>query len=117
MGPCPLRKGESQPERQPGIPLHFRPEVSLVAVNAVFFAMTTSMQLVFLQVSSGWRGLLRHVARVEATFLQAYGQPQRLRLRMLAVTTAAFGMALGESLNLLLLASMGRSAKSVEFVS
>ncbi|XP_034236157.1 gustatory receptor 5a for trehalose-like [Thrips palmi] len=66
------------------------------SVNAIFFTMTITAQVLFLRVSSAWRGLVLAVGRVEAVFIRVYGNPHKLRPRMLAVTAAALAMAVVE---------------------
>lgn len=65
-------------------------------MNAIFFTMTISAQLMFLRVATRWPSLVRAAGRVESAFRRAYGPPRRLRARMHLVTAAGLALAFGE---------------------
>lgn len=62
----------------------------------MFFTLTAVAQVLFLRMSRVWPELLLDLAAVDDKCLRAYGEPPRLRARMLSLTAGSFVMAMGE---------------------
>ncbi|XP_034240279.1 gustatory receptor 5a for trehalose-like [Thrips palmi] len=66
------------------------------SVHAMFFSLTAVAQMLFLRMSCVWPQLMLDLASVDDKCLRAYGEPPRLRARMLSLTAGSFLMAVVE---------------------